>query len=92
MLGAFSDAFAALDAQGVIYYREAIGILRYRTHGACLDKRTDMIMWAYIFVYLYHNTILYYFFAKLMQYFRSAKQDAARIKAKNAKVLSDTPC
>lgn len=53
--GAVPHTFAAFYAQGVVYYRIALCILRYGADRAQTDEGTDVVVWADFFVYLYHS-------------------------------------
>lgn len=55
-LGAFTDTFAAFNAESVIYDRKTFGILGNRTYGTCLDQGTDVVVGADIFVDDYHGS------------------------------------
>ena len=50
--------FSTFNTESVVYNRETFGILGDCTHRARLYERTNMIVWAYFLIYLYHNLFL----------------------------------
>lgn len=59
-LGAFSHAFATLDAFVIIYHRETFGVLGDSSDRTRFNQRTNVVVRAYIFVHLYHNRIFFH--------------------------------
>lgn len=55
LLGAFADAYTALDTQGVVYNGIAVGILRDCADRTGFDERANVVVGTDRFIYLYHK-------------------------------------
>lgn len=59
LFGAFADAFAALDAEGVVDDGVSLGVLGDGAHGTCLNQWTHMVVRTNVFIYLYHSCLFF---------------------------------